>query len=377
MAMTRTGEDAGQVRPEIATRDVLLDVRHLSMQFKIDRGLLRRRANTIVKAVDDVSLTVRRGETLGLVGESGCGKTTLGRCILRAYEPTAGEIVYTRSDETTVDLAGLTSKALRPYRREIRSIFQDPNSSLNPRMTVRQIVGEPLRVNNLAQGTELTDRVAQTLRLVGLRPEFMRRYPHAFSGGERQRIGIARALVTRPRLVIADEAVSALDVSVRSQILNLLEDLQEELDLTYIFVSHDLSVIQHLCDRVAVMYVGQVVEEAVTDDLYVRPRHPYTESLLRALPRADPRARRRRRLELRGEVPDPANPPQGCRFHPRCPYVQDRCLVDSPELLDHVEGHPSRCHFTAELELTGTADDEFKSRLDPDSGLQVKGEPRD
>lgn len=252
----------------------LLQVRQLSMRFKVSHGFLGMGGHMTVNAVEDVDLTVRQGETLGLVGESGCGKTTLGRCVLRAYKPTAGELLYRKGDGTTVDLARLGREELRPYRREIRTIFQDPNSSLNPRMTVGQIVGEPLKVNGLAQGSELTDQVAEVLRLVGLRAEYMRRYPHAFSGGERQRIGLARALITRPRLVIADEAVSALDVSVRSQILNLLEDLQEEFDLTYIFVSHDLSVIQHLCDRVAVMYVGRIVEQAPTADLYARPRHP-------------------------------------------------------------------------------------------------------
>lgn len=337
--------------------ETLLSIKGLSMQFKASGGLFSRNKLT-VNAVQDVDLTVKRGETLGLVGESGCGKTTLGRCILRAYKPTSGSIEYTRSDGSVVDLATLSRGALRPYRREIRTVFQDPNSSLNPRMTVLQIVGEPLRVNDLASGAELRERVAETLRLVGLRPEYMRRYPHAFSGGERQRIGIARALVTRPRLVVADEAVSALDVSIRSQILNLLEDLQEQLDLTYVFVSHDLSVIQHLCDRVAVMYVGRLVEEATTSDLYERPMHPYTETLMRALPRPDPRLRgQRARVALKGEVPDPSNPPRGCTFHPRCPYVQDRCSADEPvlHLLEAGEGRPraSRCHYAEELDLAG------------------------
>jgi peptide/nickel transport system ATP-binding protein len=223
-------------------------------------------------------------------------------------------------------------------------------------MTVLQLVGEPLRVNKLASGSELTDRVAETLRLVGLRPEYMRRYPHAFSGGERQRIGIARALVTRPRLVIADEAVSALDVSVRSQILNLLQDLQQQLGLTYIFVSHDLSVIQHLCDRVAVMYVGQIVETSETDELFAQPKHPYTETLLAALPRPDPRLRKKERAAtLRGEVPDPANPPDGCRFHPRCPYARDNCQERVPELAAITPEHHARCIYATELELRGVA----------------------
>lgn len=335
-------------------RPALLEVRNLSMRFQLRRGFLGAMPGLTVDAVKDVDLTVYQGETLGLVGESGCGKTTLGRCVLRAYKPTAGELRYTREDGTSVDLAKSSRGELRPYRREIRTVFQDPNSSLNPRMTVGEIVGEPLRVNRLAQGSELTDRVADVLRLVGLRPEYTRRYPHAFSGGERQRIGIARALVTRPRLVIADEAVSALDVSVRSQILNLLEDLQEQLDLTYVFVSHDLSVIQHLCDRVAVMYVGRIVEEATTEELYTRPRHPYTETLLGSLPLPDPRLRAsRQRLPLRGEVPDPSSPPSGCTFHPRCPYAAEICERDEPGLDQVTERHLARCHFAADLELGG------------------------
>lgn len=331
----------------------LLEVRGLTMRFTVRRGLLRRGYRLAVKAVDGVDLTIRRGETLGLVGESGCGKTTLGRCILRAYEPTSGEMIYHRDDGSTVDLAALRGAELRRYRPEIRTVFQDPNSSLNPRMTIAQIVGEPLRVNGMAAGDELSDRVAQMLRTVGLRPEYMRRYPHAFSGGERQRIGIARALITQPRLVVADEAVSALDVSVRSQILNLLEDLQEQFDLTYLFVSHDLSVIQHLCDRVAVMYVGRVVEQASTSDLYDRPRHPYTETLLQALPVADPRRRRLRIIEPRGEVPDPADPPSGCTFHPRCRFAADECTRSEPGLIELSGDHVARCHFAADLQLAG------------------------
>jgi peptide/nickel transport system ATP-binding protein len=328
--------------------NTLLEIEDLSMEFRVGRGLFRRGASTI-RAVSAVDLVVRRGETLGLVGESGCGKTTLGRCILRAYRPTSGVIRYHRADGRAVDLAPLGRAGLLPYRREIRTVFQDPHSSLNPRMTVQQIVAEPLRVNKLASGSELTDRVAETLRMVGLRPEYARRYPHAFSGGERQRIGIARALITRPRLVVCDEAVSALDVSIRSQILNLLEDLQEQLDLTYVFISHDLSVVQHLCDRVAVMYAGRIVELAPTDDLYARPRHPYTESLLRALPRPDPRMPSlRERLTVRTEIPDLSDLPSGCVFHPRCPYAAELCGAEEPELIG-----TSRCHFARELKLTG------------------------
>ncbi|WP_020577016.1 ABC transporter ATP-binding protein [Actinopolymorpha alba] len=340
-----------------ASADVLLRIRNLSMRFQLSSGFLGLTGRTSFHAVREVNLSIRRGETLGLVGESGCGKTTLGRCVLRAYKPTHGELAYRREDGTVVDLARLGRGELRPYRREIRTVFQDPNSSLNPRMTLLQIVGEPLLVNDLARGAELRDRVAEVLRLVGLRPEYMRRYPHAFSGGERQRIGIARALVTRPRLVVADEAVSALDVSVRSQILNLLEDLQEQLGLTYLFVSHDLSVIRHLCDRVAVMYLGRIVEEGATDDLFTRPRHPYTESLLRALPLPDPRLRStKKRVPLRGEVPDPASPPPGCTFHPRCPYAQGRCATDEPALIPLGRSAAARCHYADSLQLAGVTD---------------------
>jgi len=331
----------------------LIEISDLSMQFHARRKGFRRKGGAI-NALTGVELTIRRGETLGLVGESGCGKTTLGRCLLRAYRPTSGQMLYHQPDGKPVDLATLRRGELLPYRRQIRTVFQDPNSSLNPRMTVQQIVGEPLRVNKIARGSELHDRVAESLRLVGLRPEYMRRYPHAFSGGERQRVGIARALITQPRLVIADEAVSALDVSIRSQILNLLEDLQEQLDLTYLFISHDLSVIQHLCDRVAVMYLGRVVEQADTDRLYAGPRHPYTESLLRAVPRPDPRLRtKRRRLQLAGEVPDPSDPPTGCAFHPRCPYARERCDSELPALRALVPEHSSRCHYAEDLDLVG------------------------
>ncbi|WP_246186915.1 ABC transporter ATP-binding protein [Microlunatus speluncae] len=335
----------------------LLDIRDLSMTFRIGRGLLPGR-RSVVQALQGVDLDIRRGETLGLVGESGCGKTTLGRCVLRGYRPDRGVINYANADGTVTDLARLSRRELKPYRTQVRTVFQDPNSSLNPRLTVRQIVAEPLVAARLVKPDEIGDRVAEMLRRVGLRPEYMRRYPHAFSGGQRQRIGIARALITEPRLVVADEAVSALDVSVRSQILNLLEDLQEQFDLTYLFISHDLSVIQHLCDRVAVMYVGKVVEQASTDELYARPRHPYTESLLRALPRPDPRLRRAaQRVPLRGELPDPANPPAGCAFHPRCPYASDRCDTEVPELASVENGDDSnrqaRCHYATTLVLTG------------------------
>jgi peptide/nickel transport system ATP-binding protein len=331
--------------------NALLEVKGLKKHFPINRGFFQREVGR-VKAVDEVSFFVKSGETLGLVGESGCGKTTTGRCIVRAYEPTAGQINYVNHRGQQVDLARLDNRELKPYRRELRMIFQDPHSSLNPRMTVLDIVGDPLKVNKIASGKELEDRVATLLRRVGLRPEFMRRYPHAFSGGQRQRIGVARALALDPRLVVADEAVSALDVSVQAQILNLLKDLQAEFNLTYIFIAHDLSVVEYIADRVAVMYVGKLVELAETEELFNNPKHPYTEALLSAVPKPDPRLRSQR-IILEGDVPDPANPPSGCYFHPRCRYAKDRCVTETPELRDIGGGHTVSCHYAEELSLRG------------------------
>jgi peptide/nickel transport system ATP-binding protein len=322
------------------------------MHFPIHKGGLLRRVVGHVRAVDGVNFFVRHGETLGLVGESGCGKTTTGRCILRIYEPTAGQILYQGMNGDKVDLTAVEGAALNQYRQQIRMIFQDPYSSLNPRMTVLDIVGEPLRNFEGASGTELEDRVAEMLRRVGLRPEYLRRYPHAFSGGERQRIGIARALALSPRLVVADEPVSALDVSVRAQVLNLLVDLQHELDLTYLFVAHDLSVVRYICDRVTVMYVGKIVELAETEALYQNPLHPYTEALMSALPKPDPRLRSDR-IILEGEVADPANPPSGCYFHPRCLYAQQKCQSVEPELQEVQPDRYVACHFATELSLRG------------------------
>jgi peptide/nickel transport system ATP-binding protein len=332
----------------------ILELQNVRKFFPIHDGLLGR-VRGYVRAVDDVSLTLRTGETLGLVGESGSGKTTLGRTIVRAHAPTHGQILYRRTDGTTVDLAKLTRNELRPYRRELRMIFQDPFSSLNPRMTVLDIVGEPLRIHGLARGRALEERVAHTLERVGLRPEVMRRYPHAFSGGQRQRIGIARAIVLDSRVVIADEAVSALDVSVRAQILKLLQTLKHQLNLTYLFISHDLSVVEYIADRVAVMYVGKVVELASTEELYRRPMHPYTEALMSAVPNPDP-ARRSKRIVLSGEIPDPANPPSGCYFHPRCAYAQERCRIETPELRGVGGGRLAACHFAEQLELRGAGE---------------------
>lgn len=332
----------------------LLVVDNLKKYFPITKGFLKRTVGA-VKAVDGVSFTLRAGETLGLVGESGCGKTTTSRLILRGYPASSGQILFNDRNRGWVNIAEVSAGGMKPLRRNIQMIFQDPYSSLNPRMTLLQIVGEPLLVNGVAKGQELRDRVADLLRVVGLRPEYMVRYPHAFSGGQRQRIGIARALALRPQLVVCDEPVSALDVSIQAQTLNLLQDLQEEFKLTYLFVAHDLSVVEHISDRVAVMYVGKVVELAPTEDLYARPLHPYTEALLSAVPKPDP-AFRKRRILLKGEVADPSNPPSGCYFHPRCPYVQDRCKTEEPPLREVVPGHFAACHFAETLKLQGVAE---------------------
>jgi peptide/nickel transport system ATP-binding protein len=328
----------------------LLEVEGLQKFFPIRKGFLRRVVGH-VRAVDDISFHIDQGETLGLVGESGCGKTTTSRCVLRALEPTAGRIVFRAEDGTDLDVASLPKSGLRPLRRQMQMIFQDPFSSLNPRMTLLDIIGEPLLVNGMRDRRERMDRVEELLRLVGLRPEYMRRFPHAFSGGQRQRIGIARALALHPRLVVADEPVSALDVSVQAQILNLLLDLQEQLGLTYLFVAHDLSVVKHVCNRVAVMYVGKIAEMAETEELFDAPRHPYTEALLSAVPEPNPRLRSER-IVLAGEVADPANPPSGCYFHPRCRYAIDVCRKEAPALEEVSPGHLMSCH-RPELELDG------------------------
>jgi peptide/nickel transport system ATP-binding protein len=329
----------------------VLEVTGLRKYFPIRQGFLRKVAGQ-VRAVDDVSFYVDRGETLALVGESGCGKTTTSRCILRAISPTEGQIVFHTDVGRVVDIARLSKHRLRPLRRQMQMIFQDPFSSLNPRKTLLDIVGEPLLVNGMKNRRDRVDRVSELLRLVGMRPEYMRRFPHAFSGGQRQRVGIARALALNPSLIVADEPVSALDVSVQAQILNLMLDLQAQLGLTYLFVAHDLSVVKHVSDRVAVMYVGQIVEMAPTVPLFTTPKHPYTEALLSAVPKPDPRLRAKR-IVLEGEVADPAHPPSGCYFHPRCPYAAPVCRVERPKLEPVAPGHFVSCHRARELSLRG------------------------
>ena len=325
----------------------LLEVRGLRKFFPITRGFLQRAVGH-VRAVDGVDFTINEGETLGLVGESGCGKTTASRCILRAIDPTGGEILYRTRAGRVVDLAALSPAELRPLRVEIQMIFQDPFGSLNPRMTLLDNVGEPLLVNGIGNRRERADRVAELLRLVGLRPEFMHRFPHAFSGGQRQRIGIARALATGPRLLVADEPVSALDVSVQAQVLNLLLELQSRLRLTFLFVAHDLSVVRHISDRIAVMYAGQLVELAPTHEIFRQPQHPYTAALMRAVPIADPRVRATDGI-LGGEVPSPAAPPSGCYFHPRCRHAVAGCRTEAPALREISPGRFTRCHLAGEV----------------------------
>jgi len=319
---------------------VLVEVRNLRMWFPITQGIIFQRHVGDIKAVDGVSFTVRKGETLGLVGESGCGKTTTGRAILQLYRPTGGDVLYGGTN-----LCTLKGEKLRRMRRNMQMIFQDPYASLNPRMTVGNIVGEPLEVHNIMRGAELRERVQELLRIVGLNPYFINRYPHEFSGGQRQRIGVARALALQPDFIVCDEPISALDVSIQAQIINLLEELQEEFHLTYLFIAHDLSVVRHISDRVAVMYLGKIVELTDRDTLYENPLHPYTKSLLSAVPIPDPVIEEKReRIILKGDVPSPANPPSGCNFRTRCPVVMEICAEVEPEWKDIGGDHWVACH---------------------------------
>ncbi len=341
---------------------VLLEVRNLKKHFPIQRGVFRHTVG-YVRAVDGVDFSLRTGETLGLVGESGCGKTTTGRLILRAIEATDGQVLFRREGGMT-DITTLSKEQMTALRREMQIIFQDPFSSLNPRMTVSEIVAEPLVIHRVASGAALKLKVQELLEAVGLKAQHMNRYPYAFSGGQRQRIGIARALALRPKLVVADEPVSALDVSIQAQVINLLEDLQEELGLTYLFIAHDLSVVEHISDRVAVMYLGKIVEMGEARALFERPRHPYTEALLSAIPIADP-DHRTARIVLAGDVPSPSDPPPGCKFHPRCRYAQPICSQQEPALTPLPDGRAASCHFAEELDLAGVAWTDDGSRPAP------------
>jgi oligopeptide/dipeptide ABC transporter ATP-binding protein len=322
----------------------LLEVKNLVKHFPV-RGGVFSRIRDYVRAVDGISFDIAERETLGLVGESGCGKSTAGRAILRLIEPTSGEVIFKGTN-----IIDLEREKMRLLRREMQIIFQDPYASLNPRMTIGSIVGEPLTIHKIARGKKRDEQVAEILDKVGLRPEHMRRYPHEFSGGQRQRIGIARALALNPKVIIADEPVSALDVSIQAQVINLLQDLQKEYGIAYLVISHDLSVVQHICDRIAVMYLGEIVEIAEADELIMSPRHPYTEALLSAVPVPDPSASvKKERIILRGDVPSPVNPPSGCRFHTRCPYKEDICSIEVPPLQVLSGVHMTACHFADKI----------------------------
>ncbi|MBK9123265.1 MAG: dipeptide ABC transporter ATP-binding protein [Chloroflexi bacterium] len=333
---------ASAVQPKTAAAaDTILSVRNLNKHFPITSGLIIQRQVGAVRAVDGISFDVKRGETLGLVGESGCGKSTTGRTILQLYRPTSGSVVFEGRELTT-----MKGEELRALRREMQIIFQDPFASLNPRMTVGNIVSEPLRIHNIMRGRELRENVEALLERVGLNPFYINRYPHEFSGGQRQRIGIARALALNPKFIVCDEPISALDVSIQAQVVNLLEDLQQELNLTYLFIAHDLSMVRHICDRVAVMYLGKIVELAPTDELYDNPLHPYTQALLSAVPVPDPSVEeKRQRILIAGDLPSPANPPVGCNFNTRCPVKIEYCHRDpDPELIEVTPGHFVACH---------------------------------
>lgn len=325
--------------------DIILEIKHLTKQFTSKK--------ICVKAVTDISFNVKKGETIGIVGESGCGKTTLGRCIARGIQATSGSVIYTAEDGTKYDFINIDKKTLKTIRKDIQMIFQDPYSSLDPRMTVLDIIEEPLKANfPKMPKKEMDQRAMEIAEKVGLNPSYLKRYPHAFSGGQRQRIGIARALVLQPRVIICDEPVSALDVSIQAQVINLLKDLQQDMGLTYIFISHDLSVVEHISDKVGVMYLGKLVEFAETERLFSNPMHPYSEALLSAVPVADPTVKIDR-IPLKGEIPNPANPPSGCYFHERCSYCMDICTREAPELRKLADDHEVACHRAEELKLRG------------------------
>lgn len=344
MSESRLSEPAAKVTPGTSAgtvgKRVLVEVRGLKKYFPIKSGIVFQREVAAVKAVDGVSFDIYEGETLGLVGESGCGKSTTGRTILQLHRATAGSVKFEGEELTT-----LKGESLRKMRRKMQMIFQDPYASLNPRMSVGRIVAEPLVVHNIGTKKEREERVAELLELVGLNPYFVRRYPHEFSGGQRQRIGLARALALNPKFIVADEPISALDVSIQAQVVNLLQKLQEDLGLTYLFIAHDLSMVRHLCNRVAVMYLGKIVEIADSEELYTNPLHPYTQALLSAVPVPDPAVEeKRQRIILKGDVPSPVNPPKGCHFNTRCPVSVDVCYEEDPELVEVLPGHWVACH---------------------------------
>ena len=325
----------------MAENEVLLSVRDLNKHFPIKSGIIFKKRNAYVHAVDGVSFDIYKGETLGLVGESGCGKSTTGRTVLHLYEPTSGSVMFDGKD-----LAKLKGSELRSMRKDLQMIFQDPYASLNPRMTVRQIIGEPMEIHNTYRGEEQLNRVKRLLELVGLNPAFVNRYPHEFSGGQRQRIGIARALALEPKLIVCDEPISALDVSIQAQVVNLLEDLQKEMGLTYLFIAHDLSMVRHISNRIAVMYLGIIIELAERNELYLNPLHPYSQALLSAVPYPDPEIEeKRKRIILEGDVPSPVNPPSGCRFRTRCRFAKEICAQERPEFKEVKPGHFVACHF--------------------------------